>query len=83
MASDAQGVVRDITGGSHCSYSSVLHEIARRRSMFEEVTFVYEGCVPNGEAHLLARYSVNLDSGWHVWLMEPSDPFIVPKTLCY
>jgi hypothetical protein len=49
----------------------VIKEILMRRTLFPEVSFIHEWRGTNGEAHRLARATTSLDSGRHVWFIDP------------
>jgi hypothetical protein len=49
----------------------VIKEILMRRTLFPEVSFIHEWRGTNGEAHRLSRATTSLDSGRHVWFIDP------------
>ena len=72
IASDCANVVRSLLGEGFGRYGPIVREINVRRS-FMRAEFVHEGRKSNVDAHLLARSSVNLSIGRHVWILEPPD----------
>ena len=72
IASDCANVVRSLLGEGFGRYGPIVREINVRRS-FMRAEFVHEGRKSNVDAHLLARSSVNLSIGRHVWFLEPPD----------
>jgi hypothetical protein len=62
-------------------FSAVLEEIKGTASDFASAKFCHESRASNFEAHSLARSSVYLNSGRHVWLMQTPDPFCIPLVL--
>ena len=66
-------VVRSIQGEGLGPYGAVIRDIQARRSSFTKVEFVHESRSSNVDAHVLARSSVLLDVGRHVWYMGPPD----------
>ena len=42
-----------------------------RREAFSKVEFIHEGRHANFDAHLLARSSVSISFGRHVWFLSP------------
>jgi hypothetical protein len=52
-------------------YAHVVREIKEMEGDFEELSFAHERRRSNKEAHTLARNSVLLEEGRHVWLLEP------------
>ena len=53
-------------------YGPIVREINVRRS-FTRADFVFEGRKSNVDAHILARSSINLSIGRHMWFLEPLD----------
>ena len=48
---------------------------------FEECNFIHESRSRNHEADSLAKYSLYLDNGRHLWLLMPHDSVIIPPEL--
>lgn len=74
IASDCQTVVKDIHEGSGAAYGVIIKEIQDWKNSFSACNFVFERRSCNSEAHNLARYSLSLDQGRHIWLGHPHDP---------
>jgi hypothetical protein len=55
------------------SYGHIVKEIKTRVRDFRTVQFVHEGRSSNVDAHRLARSSIYLDLGRHVWLQFPPE----------
>ena len=72
VASDCKQVIGDITKGYKGSYGSVISEIRTRSSQFL-CNFSFESRQVNFEAHKLARFSLSLAQGRHVWLGQAHD----------
>jgi hypothetical protein len=56
----------------------ITSEINLTAALFQSVTFRHENSLANGEAHRLARSSVNQDAGRRVWLLEPPENLCIP-----
>ena len=37
----------------------------------------------NGDAHSLAKFSISLAQGCHVWLDHPHNPLCIPQTVAF
>ena len=66
-----------ITRGHKGSYGSIISEI-KSRSLPFQCNFSFEGRRVNFEAHKLARFSLSLAQGRHVWLGQPHDQVCIP-----
>lgn len=64
---------RSIQGVGFRSYGPIIMEIKRGMASFSIVDFVHEGRQSNFDVLQLAKSSVSLDYGRHVWLI--SSPF--------
>jgi ribonuclease HI len=73
VASDCSNAVRSIQREGKGPYGHVVQEIKARSREFGEVHFVHEGRTYNIDAHTLARSSIYLDLGRHVWLGDSPD----------
>lgn len=73
IACDSSGVVRSISDGSQAENSMLIKEIRRMMDAAGEVQFRYERRECNIDAHNIARSSLELSPGRHVWLLEPPD----------
>ena len=67
IASDPKQVVEDINKNARGTYGTIIHEIRKRAASFNS-NILYEGCRSNNDAHVLAKYSLRLAQGRHVWL---------------
>lgn len=79
IASDSMIVIRDIeakTGGVH---AAVIKEIVDRK--FLDCSFVYESRRRNFEAGSLAKFSLSLQFGRHLWLDLPHDDVAIPPNI--
>jgi hypothetical protein len=79
VASDCMAAVRMIQEGTLGTYAQVVKEIKDTRSNFEELGFCHEGRRSNGEAQRLARISILVDSGRHVWFVTPPLKGLCPR----
>jgi hypothetical protein len=82
VSSDCKQVVNDIHKGCQGPYGSVITEIKLRASSFS-CNFIFESRAVNGDAHSLAKHSLNLGPGRHVWLVNPHDPTCIPHHVDY
>ena len=80
VASDARQVVKDISNNSMGPYGMVISEIKSRILSFN-CQLVFEGCRSNGDAHSLAKFSLSLARGRHLWLINPHNPLCIPQTV--
>ena len=72
MASDCQNVIRRIIGGDKLgTYGQLVREIKETIGEFQTFEFGHEGRTTNVDAHNLARSSISLDIGRHVWFLDP------------
>lgn len=78
VACDCKTVVDDIQKGKGGTYMSVIKEIFIRSSLFNSCNFIFEGRASNLDAHKLAKDSLALDRGRHLWLIHPHDPLCIP-----
>jgi hypothetical protein len=78
VASDCLEVIKNLQQPYMGVYGMITREIKETTSLFEKVMFKHEDRSSNGEAHRLARGSVNLTSGRQVWLLGPPDGFNIP-----
>jgi ribonuclease HI len=81
IASDAAEVLKNISTGSFCHYSTILREIESRQTEFSLVRFIHEGRASNHDAHNLVRSALFLEFGRHVWLLEPWTESAVPRMI--
>ena len=47
------------------------------------VIFSFEPRLGNEDAHNLARISLYLGQGRHMWVMHPHDPDVIPQTVIF
>ncbi|XP_073362870.1 uncharacterized protein [Aegilops tauschii subsp. strangulata] len=78
IASDCQGVIRDIKEGTGGLYASTIKEVNETARDFDQCTFIFEGRLTNIEAHSLAKNAFRLDYGRHLWLINPPDIHCIP-----
>jgi hypothetical protein len=76
VASDCINAIRSIDGEGRGPYSHIVRELKARKTDFQVVQFVHEGRSSNIDAHWLARSSIYLEVGRHVWFQTP------PKGVC-
>lgn len=83
-SSDCQTVIKDletIGGGGGGRHVAIIKEIKARASEFEACNFIYESTRRNFETDNLAKLSLSLDVGLHVWLLQPHDIVTIPTIL--
>ena len=80
VASYSKQVVQDINQGTLCNYAAITNEV-RARALSFSCKFIFEGRANNYEAHSLARFSLNLALGRHVWLDQPHDTTCIPPSV--
>jgi hypothetical protein len=73
VASDCQNAVQSIRGDGMGSYGHIVREIKARAATFQGVDFVFEKRTSNLDAHYVARSSIYLQLGRHVWFHNPPD----------
>jgi hypothetical protein len=71
----SEAVLGLATGGR---YSGVIKDIKSWEHSFISCNFVHESRDSNFEPHTLARHTLLIDQGRHVWLGLPHDPDILP-----
>lgn len=77
VASDCKQVIGDIARDSQGPYGVIIREIKMRSSPFL-CNFTFESRAVNLEAHKLAKFSLSLALGRHVWLGQPHDQRCIP-----
>ncbi|EMS64578.1 hypothetical protein TRIUR3_16998 [Triticum urartu] len=77
VASDCLSVVNDIHTGTLGITAPVVKEINNIAIYFLSCSFIHEGRLSNKEAHSLARHTLHLDEGRHVWFFNPFDTAII------
>lgn len=71
VASDSSEVVRAIREGSKGLHAMVIKEIQNLVHSVGDFMFSHERREDNVDAHNIARTSLDLEPGRHVWLLEP------------
>ena len=59
----------------------VIKEVLSRKEAFQDVVIIHERRETNGEAHRLARPTTALETGRHVWFVNPPDGLGIPVQL--
>ena len=81
VVSDCKVVIDDMKGDSRASYGAILKEVSVRSSSYISCVIVHEFRSSNFEAHNLAKHSLTLGLGHHVWLGHPGDLPFVPVNI--
>jgi ribonuclease HI len=81
ISSDCQGIFKDISAGSVCSNATVVREINDFVLSFTSVRFIHERRQFVVEAHNLARAATSLESGRHLWLLDPPEIVLIPMSI--
>jgi hypothetical protein len=71
LASDCSNVIRSLTGDGIGYYGHIVQEIKARAASFRCVDFFHECRNSNVDFHTVARSSLPLPLGKHVWLQSP------------
>lgn len=71
IASDCEGVVQSIKEGTLGENAMIIKEVRELKKGRNDVIFKFESRICNGDAHNIARNSLNLNFGHHLWLVEP------------
>lgn len=82
IASDAKQVVQDINTGSRGGNGAIISEINSYSSLFQ-CKFTFESRRANVEAHKLAKHSLSLGLGRHVWLGQSHDLACIPQSVVF
>jgi hypothetical protein len=69
ISSECQVVVGEIAQGTWGYYATVIKEIQASLSEFVACNFIFENRSLNVEADSLAKFSLHLALGRHVWLL--------------
>ena len=77
VASDCKQVIGDIARDSQGPYGAIIREIKLRSSPLL-CNFTFKSRAVNLEAHKLAKFSLCLPPGRHVWLGQPHDQRCIP-----
>ena len=78
IVSDCQGVIKDIHENMGGLHSSIIKEINLTSQQFSRCSFIFEGRETNLEAHSLAKHTLGVSLGRHVWLLYLSDLHCIP-----
>ena len=78
VASDCKVMMDDIKQQCLASYGAIIHEIIESSRSFTICNFVNEFRSSNFEAHNLAKHTLKLGVGRHVWLGHPGNLSFVP-----
>jgi ribonuclease HI len=81
VASDCLNVIRSMDQGTMGAYAHVVRGFKETARELDEVVVVHECRVSNKEAHNLARSSVLLEHGRHVWLLVPPAGVCIPSVI--
>ena len=81
VASDCSNVIGSLTGVGFSQYGHIVKEIRARAAGFVAAEFVYENRSSNIDAHSLARSSISVPVGRHLWLQSPPDCVSVTRTI--
>jgi ribonuclease HI len=81
LASDCSNAISSIRGEGMGSYGHIVQEIKARVMEFQTVQFVHEGRKSNVDAHVLARSSIYLELGRHVWFIDPPQDVCKQQTI--
>ena len=81
VASDCKVVVDDLHHGKLAIHGAVLREISDRSSSFLSCNIGHEFRSSNYETHNLAKHSLSLAVGRHVWLGQQGDLHFVPVNI--
>ena len=73
VATDCKTLVDRIQQGRGGPYGVIIQEIKLIMREFMECSVIFEGRASNYEAHCLARHTLNLHLGRHMWLLNPHD----------
>ena len=73
LATDCSNVVRSLEEECMGPYGHIVREIKASVGDFQEVLFAHEGRRSNVDAHHLARSSLYLELGRHVWFFDPPE----------
>ena len=73
VASDCSNVIASLEQGTMGVYAHIIQEINESRCSIDILSFVHERRLSNKEAPRLAKSSVLLDQGRHVWLLAAPD----------
>lgn len=78
VSSDCATVIKDIKANNGGQYGAIIKEISAWSREFEACNFIHESRARNFEADNLAKISLSLDLGRHVWFLQPDDIVTIP-----
>ena len=67
---------------SNGTYSSIITQIKVRAESFN-CRITHEGRASYTDAYSLAKFSVRLAQGCHVWLLQPHDALCIPHNVVF
>lgn len=73
ISNDCKTVISKVKGAHGGENSTRIKEIIVCSSNFTKYSFIYESRQSNFDSHNLARFSLSLDRGRHVCLINPHD----------
>ena len=82
ISSDSKQVISNINEGCRGSTGAVISEIQILANSFR-CNFIFESRASNMEAHSLAKSSLSLGPGRHVWFGQPHDPNRIPPYVAF
>ena len=82
ISSDSKQVISNINKGCRGSTGAVISKIRILANSFH-CNFIFESRASNMEAHSLAKSSLSLGPGRHVWFGQPPDPRCIPQFVVF
>lgn len=73
VASDCQEVVNNLNKDTGGLYASIIKEIRATSAQLQQCSFTFKGRESNREVLSLAKHTLGLPLGRHVWLLNPPD----------
>lgn len=80
IASDCKGVIQSIEGGTRGINAMIIEDIRQLKLGSDGFLFRHEQREANFDAHNIAKNSLVLDPGRHVWFLEPPG-YVNPNTI--
>lgn len=71
LSSSLSVVIKDIVDGTGGKHAAIVQEVITRKGEFHSCNLVYKTRGTNYKADSLAKFSLSLNLGRHVWLLEP------------
>ena len=78
VASDWKGVVEEVRKENAANYGAIIHEIVDHSLSSDFCKFSHEIRSSNYEAHNLAKHTLTLGDGRHVWLGHLGNLSFIP-----